>query len=146
MKRNIAVLLGVMTFALVPVLAQQPPAAPNGEPTGKIHGHVTNPTGAPQNGGTVSLIETTRTASGPGLSAQTAERAAFTVSANGDFSGDAPPGTYAVVYRSPGMEKDKQADRIENIKVVAGQDVAADVDMSRPDYIEKLPEDQKKQL
>ena len=146
MKRNISLLLGVLTFALVPLVAQQPAAAPNGVPTGKVHGHVTNPTGAPQNGGTVSLVETTRAASGPGLSATTEDRGILTVDANGDFSGDVPAGSYTVIYRSPGMEKDKQADMLANIKVVAGQDVAADIDMSRPDYIEKLPEDQKKQL
>ncbi len=60
--------------------------------------------------------------------------------------GEVPAGTYTVIYRSPGMEKDKQADVLENVKVVAGQDVTADIDMSRPEYIEKLPEDQKKQL
>jgi tetratricopeptide (TPR) repeat protein len=146
MNRKMSLLLGVLAFALVPLVAQQPAAAPNGVPTGKVHGHVTNPTGAPQNGGTVSLTEVTRAASGPGLSAQTADRGTFTVDANGDYSGEVPAGSYTVIYRSPGMEKDKQADMLANLKVVAGQEVAADIDMSRPDYIEKLPEDQKKQL
>jgi tetratricopeptide (TPR) repeat protein len=146
MKRNISLLLGLLAFALVPALAQQAAPAPGGEPTGKVHGHVTNPTGAPQNGGTVSLVETTRAASGPGLRPQTEDKGSFTVDANGDFSGEVPAGPYTAIYRSPGMEKDKQADVLENVKVVAGQDVTADIDMSRPDYIEKLPEDQKKQL
>jgi tetratricopeptide (TPR) repeat protein len=144
MKRNLSLLLGVLAFALVPAVAQQA-AAPAAEATGKVHGRVTNPTGAPQNGGTVSLVEVGR-ASGPGLTTPQNEKASFTVDANGDFSGDVPAGTYTVVYRSPGMEKDKQADELPNVKVVAGQDVAADLDMSRPEYIEKLPEDQKKQL
>lgn len=146
MKRKLSLLLGVLAFATLPVFAQQPAAAPSTEPTGNVHGHVTNPTGAPQNGGTVSFKEITRAASGPGLSAQTADRATFTVDPNGDYKGAVPAGTYIVIYRSPGMETDKQADEIQNFKVVAGQDVAADLDMSRPDYIEKLPEDQKKQL
>ncbi len=146
MKRNISLLMGVLAMGLVPVLAQQPATAPNGVPMGKIHGHVTNPTGAPQNGGTVSLVEITRAASGPGLRPDTAEQGTFTVDQNGDYKGDVPAGTYMVIYRSPGMEKDKQADDLENFKVPAGQDTAADIDMSRPDYIEKLPEDQKKQL
>jgi tetratricopeptide (TPR) repeat protein len=68
------------------------------------------------------------------------------VDPNGDYKGEVPAGTYIVIYRSPGMGTDKQADEIQNFKVVAGQDVAADLDMSRPDYIEKLPEEQKKQL
>jgi len=146
MKRNISLLLGVLTFALVPLVAQQPAAAPNGVPTGKVHGHVTNPTGAPQNGGTVEFRETTRAAAGPGLSAQTEDRGTLTVDANGDYSGEIPAGSYTAIYRSPGMERDKQADQLENVKVVAAQDVAVDLDMSRPDYIAKLPEDQKKQL
>ncbi len=146
MKRSISLLAGALAMALVPALAQQPAAAPSGVPTGKVHGHVTNPTGAPQNGGTVSFIEITRAASGPGLSAQTADRGTFTVSATGDYAGEVPAGTYHVIYRSPGMEKDKQADDLESLKVVAGQDTAADIDMSRADYIEKLPEEQKKEL
>ncbi|MGA8672257.1 MAG: carboxypeptidase-like regulatory domain-containing protein, partial [Terracidiphilus sp.] len=112
MKRNISLLLGLLAFALVPALAQQPAAAPNGVAVGKVHGHVTNPTGAPQNGGTAELRETTRAASGPGLSAQTQVQGSFTVDANGDYSGEVPAGSYTVIYRSPGMEKDKQADML----------------------------------
>src|ERR1700733_8464737 len=146
MKRKLSLLLGVLPFATLPVLAQQPAAAPGSEATGNVHGHITNPTGAPQSGGTVSFVEVTRAASGPGLSAQTADRGTFTVDTNGDYKGAGPAGTYPVSYRSPGMDKDKQADEIQNFKVVASQDVAADLDMSRPDYIEKMPEEQKKQL
>lgn len=145
MKRSISILAGALALALVPALAQQPAAAP-AVPTGKVHGHVINPTGAPQNGGTVSFVEVTRAASGPGLSAQTAERGIFTVGTTGDYSGEVPAGQYTVIYRSPGMEKDKQADDLQNVKVLAGQDTVADIDMSRADYIEKLPEEQKKQL
>jgi tetratricopeptide (TPR) repeat protein len=148
MKRNFSLLLGTLVFALLPAVAQQaaPPAgAPAAEGTGKVHGHVTNPTGAPQNGGTVSFVEMGH-ASGPGLTAPQNEKATFNVDANGDYNGDVAPGTYMLVYRSPGMEKDKQADELPNVKVVSGQDVAADVDMSRQEYIDKLPEDQKKQL
>ena len=53
--------------------------------------------------------------------------------------GEAVPGTYTLIYRTPGMEKDKEADKLENVKVTAGQDVAADVDMSRKEYIDALP-------
>jgi tetratricopeptide (TPR) repeat protein len=141
MKRNISFLLGVLAFAVMPALAQQP-AAPAGAALAKVHGHVTNPTGAPQQGGTVSFIA----ASGSGSSAQTADQGTFNVDNNGDYAGQVSAGTYSVIYRSPGMDKDKQADELQNIKVVAGQDVAADFDMSRPDYVAKLPEEQKKQL
>ncbi|HEX3893784.1 MAG TPA: tetratricopeptide repeat protein [Terracidiphilus sp.] len=146
MKRNISLLMGVLAVALVPALAQQPAAAPASADAGKVHGHITNPTGAPQNGGSVEFREVIHAASGPGLRGTDASQGTFTVDANGDYTGSVPAGTYTVIYRSPGMEADKQADELQNIKVTAGQDMAADLDMSRPEYIEKLPEDQKKQL
>jgi tetratricopeptide (TPR) repeat protein len=146
MKSNLALLMGVLALALVPALAQQPSQAPSGGEMGKVHGHVTNPTGAPQTGGTIEFREVVHAASGPGLKGTEESKGDFTVDANGDYSGQVPVGTYLVIYRSPGMDKDKQADELPDVKVVAGQDVAADLDMSRPEYIEKLPEDQKKQL
>ncbi len=142
MKRTISLWLGMVAIALLPALAQTP-AAPV---TGKIHGHVTNPTGAPQSGGTVTLILTTRAASGPGLSASTEGKGNLTVDANGDYTGTAAPGVYSLIYRTPGMEQDKQADKLENIKVTAGQDIAADIDMSRKEYIDALPAETRKQL
>lgn len=145
MKRNIALSLGVLAFALMPVLAQQP-AAPASAATGKVHGHITNPSGAPQTGGAVVFMEVTRASQGPGLPPQTTERASFTVNAQGDYSGEVPAGTYTIIYRTEGMNKDQMADRFDNVKVVAGSDTAQDVDMSRQEYIDKLPEDQKKQL
>lgn len=140
MKRNLSLWLGVLAFALMPAIAQQ------SVPTGKVHGHVTNPSGAPQAGGSVTFMEITRAASGPGLSPTTAERGSFTVDANGDYTGEVPAGNYSVVYRSEGMNHDQQADRFDNVKVTAGQDNVQDVDMSRQEYIDKLPEEQKKQL
>lgn len=147
MKSNISLLTGVLAFALVPALAQQPAAAPGGATdTGKVHGHVTNPTGAPQNGGSVEFRQVIHAASGPNLHGTEAAQGTFEVGTTGDYTGQVPAGTYTVIYRSPGMDKDKQADELENVKVVAGQDTAADLDMSRAEYIDKLPEDQKKQL
>jgi tetratricopeptide (TPR) repeat protein len=146
MKRNHSLWLGLpaaaglLAFALSPALAQTP------APMGKIHGHVTNPSGAPQAGGTVSLVGTDRAASGPGLKAMTSDKGTYPVDANGDYSGQAPPGIYAVVYRSAGMTPDKQADHFENVKVVAGQDTVQDIDMSRKEYIDALPAEDKKQL
>jgi tetratricopeptide (TPR) repeat protein len=137
---GLPVAAAVLALAAIPAIAQQP------QPTGKVHGHVTNPTGAPQTGGNVTLVEVTRLASGPGLSAQTANKGTATVDGNGDFTLEAPPGTYTLIYRSEGMAADKQADQVENVKVVVGQDTAADVDMSRKEYIDKLPADQQKQL
>jgi len=148
MKRTISLFAGILAVALVPALAQQPAAAPAtaAADNGKVHGHITNPTGAPQNGGTVEFRQVIHAASGPGLKATEAGQGTFTVDANGDYSGQVPAGNYTVIYRSPEMPQDKQADQLENVTVVAGKDNASDLDMSRAEYIEKLPEDQKKQL
>ena len=146
MRRNVSLLAGALAFALVPVLAQQPATTPVTGNTGKVHGHITNPTGAPQTGGTVEFMEVTRASQGPGLPPESASKGTFEVDSNGDYKGEVPAGTYVVIYRSQGMEKDKQADRYDNVKVAVGQDTAQDIDMSRAEYVEKLPEDQKKQL
>src|SRR4029077_9696533 len=129
MKRTISIWIGLLAMAAVPAALAQTPAPANFAPTGKIHGHVTNPTGASQANGTVSLNKETK------------EIASFPVDANGDFSGSAPPGTYTLVYRTPGLTQDKETDKIDNIKVVVGQDTAADDDMSRKEYIDSLPEE-----
>jgi tetratricopeptide (TPR) repeat protein len=149
MKRNHSLWLGLpaaaglLAFALSPALAQAPPSS---APMGKIHGHVTNPSGAPQAGGTVSLVGTDRIASGPGLSAMTSEKGTFPVDANGDYSGQASPGIYQAVYRSPGMTPDKQADHMDNVRIVVGQETVQDIDMSRKEYVDALPAEDKKQL
>ena len=137
MRRTVSLLAAVLAFGLVPALAQQaqqPAATAVAGNTGKVHGKVVNPTGAPQSGGTVSFMD------------GTAEKAALPVDADGNYSGEVPAGTYTVIYRAQGMEKDKQADRLDNVKIIPGQDNTQDVDMSRQEYIDKLPEEQKKQL
>jgi len=140
MKRTISLWLslpaaaGLLAFAVLPVLAQAP-AAPKG-PTGKIHGRVTNPTGFAAPSGTVSL-----STDGGHTSKYT-----FQVSSTGDFAGEAPPGTYTIVYRQPDTPPDKTVDSIDNVKVVNGQDVVQDIDMSRKEFIDKLTPEQKKQL
>jgi tetratricopeptide (TPR) repeat protein len=141
MKRTISLWLGLLAFALLPVLAQAPAA-----PTGKIHGHVTNPTGASQTGGTITLSRQDRAASGPGLAAQTSEKGVLTVDANGDYSIEIEPGLYKLLYRTPGMTPDKEADHVDNVRVQVGQDTLQDIDMSRKEYIDALPAEQKKQL
>ncbi len=141
MKRTISLLVGLLAFALLPALAQTPAAAPAqtpapSGPTGKIHGHVTNPTGASQTVGTVSLSN-----DGGHTSKYT-----FQVSSTGDYSGDAAPGTYLVLFRQPDTPPDKMVDSFDGIKIVVGQDVLQDIDMSRKEFVEKLPAEQQKQL
>ena len=136
MKRTISVWLGLLAVAAVPVLAQAPPAAQSAAPTGKIHGRVINPTGAAQSGGSVSL-----STDGGHSSKYT-----FPVDNSGSFTGEAAPGTYMLVFRQKDTPPDKMVDSIENVKIEAGQDVNVDDDMSRQAFIDKLPEEQKKQL
>ncbi|HZP04242.1 MAG TPA: hypothetical protein VFB43_05025 [Terracidiphilus sp.] len=139
MKRNcsfwLGAVAGLLAFSLSPAFAQAPAAAAAGT-TGKVHGHVTNPTGQPQGAGSVSLS----TDGGNTL------KFTFPVDANGDYSGEAAPGTYSAIYRAPDTPPGKMVDDLPNVKVVAGQDVVADIDMSRQAYIDKMPEDQRKQL
>jgi tetratricopeptide (TPR) repeat protein len=140
MKRNFSFWLGLaasglLALALAPANAQQPPAAAAAA-MGKIHGRVINPTGQPQGNGTISLS----------TDGGTTLKYTFPVSETGDFSGEAPAGTYMLVYRGPNMEAGKMADSIRGVKIVAGEDTAQDDDMSRQEYIDKMSPDEKKQL
>ena len=119
-------------LALAPALAQQPPAAE----MGRIHGRVINPVGLPQNNGTVSLS----TDGGVILTYS------FPVSAMGEYSGEAPPAEYTVVYRAPDTPEGKIVDSISGVEIVAGQDTAQDIDMTRREFIDKLPPETQKQL
>jgi len=135
MKRTISLWLGLLAFAAAPILAQETPQAAAG-PTGKIHGHVVNPTGAPQSGGTISLS----------TDAGHSSKYTFQVDQAGAYSGEAAPGTYTLVFRQKDTPPDKMVDSIDNVKIEVGQDVNVDDDMSRQAFIDKLPEEQKKQL
>jgi tetratricopeptide (TPR) repeat protein len=131
MKRNMTLWLGLLAFALSPVFAQAPAG-----PAGKIHGRVINPTGAAQAGGSVSLS----TDGGVTL------KFTFPVGADGSYSGEGTPGTYSVIYRAADTPVGKMVDMIRGVKIVEGQDLAQDVDMSRAEFIDKMPADQKKAL
>ncbi|MDR3799856.1 MAG: hypothetical protein P4K93_17030 [Terracidiphilus sp.] len=131
MKRTFSLWLGLLAFALLPVFSQTPAG-----PTGKIHGHVTNPTGEPQGSGTVSLS----TDGGATL------KFTFPVGADGNYSGEAAPGTYSAIYRALDTPPGKMVDMYRGVKIVEGQDVLQDIDMSRAEYIDKLPAEQKKAL
>ena len=140
MKRTFSVWLGMaaaglLALALAPANALQAPAAPAAN-TGKIHGKVINPTGQPQGGGTVSLS----TDGGVTL------KYTFPVSETGEFSGEAPAGTYMLVYRAADTPAGKMVDSIRGVKITVGEDLAQDDDMSRQEYIDKMSPDEKKQL
>jgi tetratricopeptide (TPR) repeat protein len=141
MKRNFSAWLGLcatglLVLALAPAFAQAPAAAPAAEATGKLHGRVINPTGQPQGGGNVSLS----TDGGVNI------KYTFPVSETGEFTGEAPAGTYMLVYRAADTPAGKMVDSIRGIKITVGEDLAQDDDMSRQEYIDKMSPDEKKQL
>ena len=138
MKRTFSLWLGLtaaacmLALALPPIQAQKDAA----DKMGKIHGRVINPTGQPQGGGTVGLS----TDGGNTL------KYSFQVDSTGAYTGEAPAGTYMLVYRAPDTPAGKMVDSIRGIKIVAGVDLAQDDDMSRQEYIDKMTADEKKQL
>jgi tetratricopeptide (TPR) repeat protein len=132
MKRNLSLWLGLLAFALLPVFAQTP--APKGN-TGKIHGTVTGPEGALRTSGTVSL------STDGGKTA----KFSFPLSATGTFSGEAVPGNYTLVFRAPETPADKMVDSIPGIKLMAGDDLTQDIDMTRKAYMDKLAPAERKQ-
>lgn len=131
MKIFISALLGFIALSLLPAAAQQPPAQ-----TGKIHGHVINYIGQPQGIGLV------------GLSTDNGVTVAYTfpVDSNGNYAGEAPAGTYTLVYRMPDTPPSLWIDAINNITVTAGNDLEQNDDMSRQAFIDELPDEQKKEL
>lgn len=137
MKRKLSLCLGMLALAFLPAIAQQQPAAPAAAAggTGKLHGQVLNPTGQPQANGTV-------TASTDGQNS----KLDMPVGPDGSFSGELAPGTYFLIYRAPDTPKGQMVDEIRGVKVAAGEDTAANIDMSRPEFIEKMSPDQRKQL
>lgn len=127
---SLPALAGLLVFGFAPSFAQTTPA------TGKIHGQVINPTGQPQGGGTVSLS----------LDGGATSKYTFNVDSNGDFSGEAAPGTYSLIYRAADTPKGQMVDEIKDVKIVAGQDLEQNDDMSRPEFLAKMTPEQRKQL
>ena len=139
MKRSLShwlslpALAGLLVFGLASTFAQTTPAA--GE-MGKIHGQVINPTGQPQGGGNVNLS----TDGGATF------KFTFDVSPDGNFSGQAAPGNYALIYRAADTPKGQMVDEVKDVKIVAGQDIEVNDDMSRAEYLAKMTPEQRKQL
>ena len=132
-RLGLPALAGLLAFALSPVFAQQPPAQ---QQMGKVHGQVINPTGQPQTEGTVSLV----------AGGSTESKYNFPVDPDGNFSGEAPAGTYNMIYREPTTPKGQIVDEIQNVKIVAGQDLQQSIDMTRPAFLAKMTPEQRKQL
>ncbi len=132
MKLRLLLFLGAIFAFGTAMQAQTTP-----DQNGKIHGHVTDPTGVPRGNGTAVLS----TDGGKTV------KYSFTVDANGDYTGAGiAPGTYQALLTFPDTAPGKYVDEVPNVKVEAGQDVAADFDMSRKEYIDKLSPEMQKQV
>lgn len=131
MKMIGRLLYGILAVSLLPVFAQQ-----SVSPTGRIHGQVINYTGQPQNVGMICL-----STDGGVTLAYT-----FPVDSHGNYTGEAPAGTYTLVYRMPDTPPSLWIDAINNITITAGKDSAQNDDMSRQEFIDELPDEQKKEL
>jgi tetratricopeptide (TPR) repeat protein len=106
--------------------------------TGSLHGHAQDPAATPLANAQIQVSTDGKTA-----------KYTFTADANGDYKGDnIAPGTYVVTMfiKGPNDAALKPVDRFENVKIDAGANVAQDFDLSRPDYIKKLPPEQQKAI
>jgi tetratricopeptide (TPR) repeat protein len=123
---------------LTPLLIVAPaavPAAGAQETPGSIHGHVQEPVGIPMGDGIITLA-----AVGDKVAKYT-----FKTDANGDYKGAGiAPGSYSVLLRQPDTPPDKVVDEVMEVKIAAGADAPVDFDLTRADYIAKLPPDQRK--
>jgi tetratricopeptide (TPR) repeat protein len=126
-----ACLLGVMTLGQ--------PARVMAQAAGSIHGKVTNPAGMPVTDGTVRLT----TDRSPGSAANKKYDYTFPLDPNGNFKGEGiKPGNYvAVAFQGP-----VSADFIMSLPIAAGEDKAADFDMTRKEYIDKMTPEEKANL
>jgi tetratricopeptide (TPR) repeat protein len=128
MRSKLTVRLGLVVLALVPALAS------GQDTTAKIHGHAQDPANVPMAGAQVILSTDAKT-----------PLFTFTADQNGDYKGEGiKPGDYYVtLFATPG----KAVDRTEHeVKFTTGTDTLVDFDLSRPDYISKLPPEQRKAL
>src|SRR5580692_864428 len=127
MRSKLTLWLALVTLALVPALAggQDIPA--------KIHGHVQDPANAAIANAQVILSTDGKT-----------PLYTFTTDQNGDYKGEGiKPGTYYVtLFATPG----KAVDRFDNVKFTSATDTPQDFDLSRAEYVNKLPPEQRKAL
>jgi tetratricopeptide (TPR) repeat protein len=119
-------------------VAQQ--AASTANAPAKIHGHAQDPLYQPVTNAKVELTTDGKT-----------PLYTFPTDANGDYKGDGiKPGTYVVEL--VGNVTDKSGtktgilDYQKDVRFTPGADVQVDFDMSRQDYISKLPPDVQKQI
>ena len=136
MRSKLNLWLVIVLLVLVPIVAR------GQDTTAKIHGHVQDPANAPIANGQVMLSKDGKT-----------PLFTFTTDANGDYKGEGiKPDTYYVTLMVPPSPSDpkgapaKSVDRFDNVKFTAGTDTLQDFDLSREEYVKKLPPDQQKAL
>ena len=128
MRSKLNIWLALVVLALVPALAGAQ------DTTAKIHGHAQDPANAPIANAQVILSTDGKT-----------PLFTFTTDANGDYKGEGikPGDYYVLLYPTPG----KLVDRSDNpVKFSTGTDTLQDFDLSRAEYVNKLPPEQKKAL
>jgi tetratricopeptide (TPR) repeat protein len=106
--------------------------------TGSIHGHAQDPTGVPIANAQIQISTDGKT-----------PLYTFNADQNGDYKGDnIKPGTYIITLfvKNANEPNYKPVDRFENVKIEPGANVAQDFDLSRPDYVKKLPPEQQKAI
>ncbi len=103
-----------------------------------IHGHVNNAAGQPVTKGDVKLT-TDRNSDAKARKYQYT----FPIDANGDYKGTGvAPGNYIAFV----IADDKSLDFLDNQDLKAGDDKTINFDMSRPEYIEKMTPEERKNL
>jgi hypothetical protein len=129
-------LAGAIAACLMGFAAMEQPARLMAQATGSIHGRVTNPVGTPVTAGDVRLT----TDRAPGSATSKKYDYTFPLDGNGNFKGDGiKPGNYVAVA----FQGQVSADFIMSLVIVAGEDKAADFDMTRKEYIDKMSPEEK---
>ncbi|MGA8740989.1 MAG: tetratricopeptide repeat protein [Terracidiphilus sp.] len=131
MKMFRLALYEVLALSLLPALAQQPASQ-----MGRIHGHVTDYTGQSQPSGLICLSNDN------GVTVAYT----FPVDSHGNYAGQAPAGIYFLVYRMADTPPSLWIDAFNNITITVGKDLEQNDDMSRPEFIAELPDEQQKEL
>lgn len=129
MRSKLTFWLACITLAFAPTFAvAQAPAD-----AASIHGHVQDPANAPIVNAQVILTKDGKT-----------PLFTFTTDQNGDYKGTGikPDTYYVTLFATPG----KAVDRFDNVKFAAGTDTLQDFDLSRAEYVNKLPPEQRKAL
>ncbi|HEV3151520.1 MAG TPA: carboxypeptidase regulatory-like domain-containing protein [Acidobacteriaceae bacterium] len=106
--------------------------------TGSVHGHAQDPAGIPLANAQIQVSTDGKTA-----------LYTFTADANGDYKGDnIKPGTYVLTMfiKGPNDAAPKPVDRFETVKIDAGANATQDFDLSRPEYVKKLPPEEQKAI